>query len=396
MRMMKLSHIIAAVGFTLVLSTANASEFRAVGPRALSMGGAAVACPTPAYAAYYNPAALGLDPDKCALDLSVGGNVRDSGIAPHLNILMNSDWNSAKGNPEGAEAASIIAEIEKIKNTDGIMVMPGAGIGLRIGSFAGGAYPSAQLAIYSHLDTTHLNQSDPMTDPNSFAFNTSELYAQGLGLVEVPIAYGQAFKLGNGTICVGGAIKFIEGATYDVRQGIVVTADTDYIQDKLENASEMSTGFGIDAGILYRTLEDKLSVGVLARNINSPAFKTATGHEFTEDAQFRAGVAYSVFESLLLAVDIDLTANKTLIAGYTSRQLSAGLCFQPGWITLRGGIMKNLEMDSAPVVWTLGGSLGDEVFHIDLAASIAGSWQTLDKFDIPTEGGLTLALGGCW
>jgi len=388
---------LVAVVFMSVSSVAEASEFRTIGPRALSMGGAAVACPTPAYAAYYNPAALGLEPDTGAIDVTLGCGLRDSGIAAHLDTLMNYDWNAAKDNPTGPEAALIIAELEKIKPTDGILVMPGAGIGIKINSFAGGIYPSAQISIFSHLDTTHLNQTSQIGDPNSFAYNSSELYAQGLGLIEVPIAYGRAFKLGNGTICLGAAAKFIEGSTYDVRQGILVTDNTEYIQNKLENSNEVSSGFGIDAGVLYRILQDRLSLGLLARNINSPEFKTAGGNKpFTEDAQVRAGAAFSATESLLFAVDVDVTANETRIPGYNSRQVSAGFCFQPGGITLRGGLMKNVEMDGTPIVWSLGFSLGDEVFHFDIAGSIAGSWQTFDTYKIPSEGGLTIAIGGGW
>ena len=360
------------------------------------MGGAAVACPAPAYAAYYNPAALGLN-DRGALDIALGLNIRDTGLAEHLDPLTGYDWNAATDNPQGPDAAAIITELRKIKSTDALMIMPAGAIGLRIGSFAGGVFPSAQIVAYGHLDTVHLNKTSPLDDPNSFAFNSSALYAQGLGLIEVPLAYGHAFKMGeSGTVSVGGALKFIEGVTYDIRQGILITTDSKDIQKRLEDGNEISAGFGVDLGVIYRTAGDCLSLGLLARNVNSPAFVTTTGASFAEDAQIRAGAAYNITKQLLVALDIDVTANETLIPGYNSRQISAGVGYEGSIGSIRAGLMKNIEGDGAPIAWSLGLSLGGETFHLDLAGSVSGSWQKYDNYNFPAEGGFTLALGGGW
>lgn len=379
-----------------MICVVQASEFRTMGPRALSMGGAAVACPTPAYAAYYNPAALGLD-DRGAFDIALGLNIRDTGLTEHLDPLSSYDWNTAIDNPQGPDAAAIITELRTIKSTDALMIMPDGAVGLRIGSFAGGVFASAQIVAYGHLDTVHLNKTSPLDDPNSFAFNSSTLYAQGLGLVEVPLAYGHAFNMReSGTISVGGALKFIEGATYDIRQGILITSDSEQLRKKLEDGSEISAGFGVDLGVIYRTAGDGLSLGLLARNVNSPAFVTATGASFAEDAQIRAGAAYNITKQLLVALDIDVTANKTLIPGHNSRQISTGIGYEGSIGSIRAGLMKNIEGDGAPIAWSLGLSLGGETFHLDLAGSVASSWQKYDDYNFPVEGGFTLALGGGW
>ena len=378
-----------------IACTAQASEFRTMGVRALSMGGAAVACPAPAYAAYYNPAALGLD-DRSAIDISLGLGVGDTGIAEHLDPLTAYDWNAAIANPQGSEATAIIAELKKIKSTDALMIKPDAAVAMRLYHLASGVYGSAQFVVYANLDLTHMNQTG-LSDPNSFAFNSSELFLKGLGLVEVPLAYGTSFKVGDsGTLCVGGALKYIEGATYDVRQGVFITSNSDQIRDRLENADKMSSGFGVDLGILYRTLEDRLSIGLLARNLNSPKFETVTGDSFAEDAQLRAGAAYKVSEHIIAALDVDLTSNKTLVTGFNSRQVSAGIGYEARIFAVRGGVTKDIEADGSPVVWSLGTSLGDEALHLDLAASVSGSSQTYDKFTIPSEGSFMVALGGGW
>lgn len=387
-----------AIGLIMagMICISQASEFRTMGPRALSMGGASVACPAPAYATYYNPAALGLD-DRYAVDLTFGLGTRDTGISRHLDPLMQYDWNAAKDDPQGPAAAAIIAELSSIKSTDALMLAPNAALGIRIGSVACGIFPSAQFVVYSHLDTTHLNATSPLEDPRSFAFNSSELYAQGLGLVEVPLAYGHSFKVGNGsTLSIGGAVKFIEAATYDIRQGIVVTSDAEQIQNKLENASKTSPGFGVDLGVLFRTFEDRLSLGLLGRNLNSPKFETATGDEFAEDIQVRAGAAYKVSEHILIALDIDLTSNSTLVPGFNSRQLCAGIGYESSIFSIRGGVSKNIEGAGSPVAWSLGASLGGENIHLDLAGSVSGSWESFDKYTFPVEGGFMIALGGGW
>lgn len=388
--------VVAGMMFAVMASNGQASEFRLMGPRALSMGGASVARPAPAYAAYYNPAALGLD-DRSAIDVTVGLSTRDTGISEHLDPLTGYDWDAATDNPEGAEAAAIIAELRRIKSTDSLMLMPSGAAGMRFGSLASGIYPSAQMVIYAHLDTVHLNATSPLEDPNSFAFNSSELYVQGLGLVEVPLAYGHSFKMRDGgKMSVGGSLKFIQGATYDVRQGVLMTSGSDQIQDTLENADKVSAGFGMDLGVLYRTAGDRLSLGLLARNLNSPKFKTVTGDKFKEDAQVRAGVAYDISKHFVCAVDLDVTANKTLVSGYKSRQLSAGIGYEGDYVALRGGIMKNVEVGSSPVSFCLGATLGGESLHLDVAGSISGSWQDYDEYSFPVEGGITLALGGGW
>jgi len=381
---------------TLCVSSSQALEFRIVGPRAFAMGGASVACPAPGYAAYYNPAALGLEPDTCAFDLTGGGNVRDTGISAHLDSLANYDWQTAINDPLGEQAEGIIAELATIRSSDGLMFLPSGAFGIKAGPFGTGAYPAGQIVMASRLDTVHISQADPLLDANSFFYNESTMYAKGLGVLEVPFAYGYTFQFEEGTLSVGAAVKFIGAMTYNVDQGITLTAEPEQIRNELEDSAESTVGFGIDLGLLYRTMEDRLSMGLLARNINSPSFKTHNGDDISDDAQVRAGIAYAVTEEVMVALDVDLTANDTLIDDYSSRQVSAGLCYDTGGLALRVGVMKNIDESSAPVMVCLGFSLGNSSFHLDVAGSLPGSWETFDDYSYPSEGGLMISLGGGW
>ena len=388
---------LAVVLCAMVAYSAGASEFRIVGPRALSMGGAGVARPDGAFAAYYNPAALALHPESKAVALSLGISARDTGLGEHLQSIMDLDvdWDQATKNPQGPDAAKIIDQIKQINSNDGLFVLPGGALGVKAGPLGLGAYPSAQVAIYADLDKVHMNPTDPTTDPDSFFYNTSTLHAQGLGLVEVPIAYGMRFNAGDGALCVGGALKFMEGITYDVSQQL--TTDMKDVQDKLQNADKTATSFGVDAGALYETGSGGFTAGLIVRNLNSPKFETVNGDKFAEKMQARAGVAYSITKSVEADADVDLTANETLVSDYKSRKAGGGLCWQATrGMSLRGGLMTNLEGGSAPVVFCAGLALGFQSFNLDLAAAVPSKWTTIDDYKIPGDGSVTLMLKSAW
>lgn len=376
---------------------AVASEFRTFGPRAVSMGGAGVARPDVAFAAYYNPAALALHPGENAVALAVGIRARDTGIAAPLQNIMalEVDWDAATKNPESPEAAQIINEMAQIKPDDALFVLPNAAVGVKAGPLGLGVYPSAQVAVYADLDTENVNPTDPLTDMDSFFYNDSTLNAQGLGLVEVPIAYAVKFDAGGGGICVGGALKFIQGVTYDVSQRL--TTSMDAVQDTLQEADKTSAAFGIDASALYETGGGGFTAGLLVRNINSPELETVQGRKFAEDMQARAGVACSLTKRIEAAADVDLTANKTLVSGSKSRQAGAGLAFQvSGGISLRGGLMTDLEADDAPVVFCAGLSLGFQSFNLDVAAAVPSEWTKVDDYEFPGDGSVTVMLKSAW
>jgi len=381
----------------LVLSVAmpaSALEFRMIGPRALSMGGAGVARPENALASYYNPAALAEEPGNTAVSVVFGIGVRDTGIAGHINNLTGYDWNTAIGNPASQDALNIIGEIVTIQADDGLMFMPGATFGLKIGKFGTGVFGGGEMAVYTAIDAMHINSTDPLTDPNSFAYNDSALYARGLVLAEIPFAYGHTFPLEAGRINVGGALKLIPAATYNIAE--TVTADFEDVEDHLLNGDNTDTGFGMDLGVQYIDESEKLAAGLVLRNINSPSFATAnSGQELSADMQARAGVAYTISDKWSAAADLDLTANETMIGGYKSRQLGGGLaCQLTGGISARFGMLMNLE--GGQPVWCLGLSLGAETIRFDIAGAIAGSNVTVDEYSFPSEGHLLFSLDAEW
>jgi len=388
--------LMAVVAVACMAVSSWASEFRVVGARAMSMGGAGVARPDGAYAVYYNPAALGSLPDKTEIGVCGGLSARDTGIADHLSTLMERDWNAAIANPLGPDAIAIIDEMLNFGSDDGIIFTVNGALGVRINSMGAGFYPGVDIVVYSELDLTHINPTD-LSDPLSFARNTSALYAQGLGTIEFPVGYGHKFDLeGGSSLSVGGAAKLVYGITYDARANSL-TLSTDAIQDMLQNADKTAMSFGADLGAQFQGMNDRLSVGLVAKNILQPTFKTQTGADFKQDLQIRGGVAYSLTEKLYAAADIDITENKALITGYKSRQIGAGLSYNvTEGIALRGGAQKNLGASGSPILFSLGASLGTENFQVEAAGVLAGNWKKVQDVSFPNDGGFMLGMNLKW
>lgn len=390
--------LIAVLAATVLVSvaTVSGSEFRTFDPRSLAMGTAGVARPSPAYAAYRNPAALAVPSERRnALSLALGARAEETGIAEHINTLMDMDWDTAIDNPQGPEASLIISEITQISPSEGVLVTPTVAVGVKIGQFGFGVYGGGQLALYANIDDVNINQTDPLVDPDSFFYNESELYVQALMPIEIPIAYGRQFEVGAGKVNVGGAIKLIQGLTFDI--GTNVTATTDTLEDLIEDGQEMSMAVGVDLGIQYLAMDDALAIGLVLKNLTSPEFDTAAGRTFKEEMQARGGVAFEFSDRWSAAMDLDLTENKTLMPGHNSRQLGAGVSCQLGSrFALRGGLMTNIAADDSALAISFGLTLGGEVFHLDLAGVVPTEWQDIEDVSVPGQGSVMLAAGGAW
>lgn len=276
---------------------------------------------------------------------------------------------------------------------------------MRSGRIGLGVYPSAQIGLYADIDSLHVNQTDPLADPNSFFFNETKLLAQGLGIAEVPIGYGHSFPLDSGgEFCVGVALKFMMGVTFNLAEQI--TAPSETIEDKLTESDEQTMGFGLDLGFLYVSPEKSLSAGLVAKNLNSPDFdvvpsRTTSGTvdpgSFEEGMQVRAGVAYDISKRWSVAADMDVLENDTIVPDYSSRWLGGGIKWQAtGGIALRAGAMKNIAASGSDVVFSAGLSIGFEALHLDVSLALPSEWEEYDGTEFPTEAGGVLTLKTAW
>lgn len=215
--------------------------------------------------------------------------------------------------------------------------------------------------------------------------NASSLRNRGIGLLEVPLAYGHPLSLGPfGTLGVGASVKLMRGRVYVSEVGIF-GVDAEDALDELRDRYQDSTTWGVDAGVLWRT-GPVLSLGLVGKNLNSPSFRAPQGPDVEAKPQVRAGLALGSSGFLTVVVDLDLTANETALEGWKSRILGGGLEVRPfDWLALRGGAYKNLAESSASGVVTGGLGIGVPWFMLDVNAAASVGQTKYDGEKYPEE-----------
>lgn len=226
--------------------------------------------------------------------------------------------------------------------------------------------------------------------------NHSTIELTGIALAEIPIAYGHKFDLGSyGKVGLGAAFKIIHGTVfYNSKELISLNSSGDILKDVRDNKTE-STNFGVDLGAQWRYEELKfmgpINVGFVVKNINSPKFDTfpAAGSSLPDKIkvkpQARLGVALDPLSWLTLAADMDVTKNKTILAGVDSQNIGGGLEAHFSWIAVRAGVYKNIAESSNKPVLTGGFSLGPQWLRLDIDGAASTEKATYDNKSYPRE-----------
>jgi hypothetical protein len=141
-------------------------------------------------------------------------------------------------------------------------------------------------------------------------------------------------------------------------------------------------------------------VGLVVRNINSPRFDrpVSEGGKFTLDRQARMGISLKPANFWNVALDMDVTTNKTEVKGFNSRQLAFGTEFNVinrkyFNIPLRAGIMKNTAEKDSKLAYTVGTGVNLLYMHFDVGAAISSDRTTLDNQNIPTKATVSASFG---
>ena len=254
---------------------------------------------------------------------------------------------------------------------------------------------------------------------NTFNKNTTSAMTKAFMYYEIPLAYGHPFDFGEyGKLGIGATAKIISGAVYQ-NQVLLVNrpggdnADSnDLVKDMTKN-SKASVNFGLDLGALYK-YDKWLSVGLVAKNLNSPRFAAPSydkpvfdetkkvmstvkvdGEEVKLKPQFRTGVAVEPYSWLTIASDLDLSENDTLAPGTVvgssvkSRNFGGGLEVHPySWLRIRGGAYKNLANSDIGTVLTTGFTL----FVLDVDGAFATKTFKVGNSTLPQEAKVQVAL----
>jgi hypothetical protein len=395
---------IAAVGIVLVAiaSTTWAGDWRQFGPRTLGMGGAGAASSRGAWSLMCNPAGLA-EPEVGAasrISFSGAGTIRDIGLFDSIDALSDYDWDVITSDPTNfpGEIADIAAQLRAMNDGKGLMLGVGSSAVGAYGGFGAGLTFDVRAAFIPHVDLVNTN---PTIDgaSGSFATNQSAVSVKAIMLTELPVGYARKLELGNGAISLGGALKIMRAITYDERVEPTL-ANSDDFQDSITDSEKTSMNVGLDLGAIYHPPVDGLSIGLVARNINSPKFDTANG-DVSEDIQVRLGGEWAFWDRLLcVALDADLNERDTILDGYKERWIGGGVSIEgtPSIFALaaRLGIMRNVAESDPGVIFTGGFSVGLKWFHLSVSGAMSSEDSKIDDSTFPAEFTGMLAFEATW
>ncbi|MGQ0694847.1 MAG: conjugal transfer protein TraF [Nitrospiraceae bacterium] len=336
---------------------AMAVEFVMVGPRATGMGGAGVAVTTDALATYWNPAGL-------AMTQTVDIRIQGSGQAIDRLDLRDAiddleNFNTNDPSPANkANAENIRDRINQPGATASFNGSAGFYLKGRFGDHAfgfnvsdvatGGGFVRTPVKVVPGVSA--INLTGTMTLP---------------GLEARQLAFSYAYAFAEKTVSIGVTAKIIQGAAYSgtmTLQGGKGVSITDNF-----GKATISTNFGIDVGAIYRPAS-WLRLGVVAKDINHPTFDAPGGGELELEPQVRGGVAVNPYSTLTLTVDVDATANKTLLPGIKSQVVSLGAeqTILSEFLSFRIGTFKNVKDAATPFTPTAGLGLRIYSFRADV------------------------------
>jgi hypothetical protein len=425
---------ILAVSFTFPLSHALSMEFAPVGSDSISMGGAGVASAKGAYAPYYNPALLAEQENSVDISFALSGSVRNVDLAEHIQMLADLNFNDLVNNildnPSGStESINKLLEFKNelfsIPEKNGLQIMPGFNLGCQIKQLGFGLYTVSDATAVAIIDqaynsmiikgdygsmTGYVNLDDPNNPVQSneaeykarsieYALDNGLTYIDltGLAYVEIPISGGYQFATRAGKFDVGGSLKVMPGYTVD--KDIKVDTSTGDISTDIRKDTKSSVSWGIDLGLLYiPPMLDKLSIGLVGKNLNTPKFKTESSSDLKVKPMARAGIAYSFLgDRLIAAFDADLTRNETYIQDYYSQYIGGGVNFRPiRWISVRAGLMQNIQESVEGVILTAGIGLGLKIFQFDLSAMSSTKTSSYNGNTIPDYAKVQFGITSKW
>jgi len=234
---------VLVVAFLAISRPVAAQGFEVLGTRAQGMGGAFVAVADDASATYWNPAGLAM--------------------GAYFSLLL--DYSTAKAEPDDPERA-----------------------GSRSGSTVAFGLPALGLSYYRLRMTTLTEVPD---DDDTVRLQTLITHHTGATLVQSITDH----------IAVGATLKLVRGIA---ATGLAPAADRD---DLLDEASDLvgsaSNKFDADIGVIATT--GHLRAGLTVRNVVENDFE-GPGGPIELKRLFRAGVALTLAEGVLVAADFDL------------------------------------------------------------------------------------------
>ncbi len=336
---------------------ASAVEFVIAGPRAAGMGGAGVAVTTDALATYWNPAGLAMSQ---SVDVRIQGSVRGVDRGSMLSTLDDIS-NLDETNPANiGQAQSLANQLNRPGNSLSAMGAGGLYFKGHFGEHAFG-FNISDVATSGGVVSSPVQATQP-GGPGTAISITGQMTLRGLEARQAAFSYAYAFA--DKTFAIGVTGKVIQGAAYN---GTANINGSDITLSDHFGEAKTTMAFGVDVGAMYRP-SSWLRVGVVAKDINQPAFTAPDGSTLELNPQVRGGVAVNPYSTLTLTGDVDITANRTLVPGLKSQLLSLGAeqTILSEFLSLRLGVLKDMKDAQSPFTPTAGFGLRIYSFRLDI------------------------------
>lgn len=242
---------------------------------------------------------------------------------------------------------------------------------------------------------------------NPYTNNQSNITLRGLSLTEIAVGYGFKVPFVDG-LQLGANLKLIYGQTAFKKFKVLERnlSGNDFIKD-FKDSIQNTLQPGVDLGLLLDKREKyRVKVGVVGRNLNYPKFDNAGAAKLATDLsgnrtepdsitvepQVRAGIAIYPFKRKfwVIASDVDVTNNKTLISGFSSRNWGAGTeinivnskLFN---LAARVGLSKNLSDENSKLSYC--GGIGLTLLHfvMDVSGSLSADKEQIKSGSITSS-----------
>lgn len=418
------------------LTLAQANGFQSIGYENIGMGNTGVANSKGSFTSYYNPALLGkeVDLDNIEFSSSFGVGIQDQNVIKNVDNFVNkyeitntidsinNAISSSNTSVEQKTIDNVIGLQETISNfqeNTNLNINPNINFAFQFENFSIGVFSQTNINMKFNIDKNYNQfivqngtdyikynvENNNFTTSNETEYNSSSLeYAldnkvnniqvQTFVLTEIPLSYGNYINTEYGKVHLGGSLKYMNGTTYSDTMDI--DKEVEDVQDYLDSNMKSSVAAGVDLGIAYQPINE-LTIGLSAKNINAPEFKTLTNEKVKLDMSSRIGIAYRAFDMIDFAVDYDLTKNDRMLTDIKEQYVGLGVNFNPmNWFSLRGGYMKNLAEDSEGNIFTAGLGFGMKWLQFDVSGQMSGNKTVYDGQDIPKDTRINFGIISRW
>lgn len=209
-------------------------------------------------------------------------------------------------------------------------------------------------------------------------------------LTEIPVSYSKDMGGLNSNLeglTLGGSVKYMQLETSF--KDIKVNSSDSEVTDNLESNKSKDSTFGVDLGAIYTLSNYGTTFGASAKNLNSPTFNNG-GDEYKIKPSFKVGVSQGFFDNdLKIALDADLTKNKSTFTGTEDQYIGLGLSYEPtSWVSLNGGIKKNIsswakDTDNDGLIYSAGVSFGFKWVQLGISGEMSSDKVEVDGSSIP-------------